>query len=365
MTDQKNRLIFLQNRATRAGAQVSLSRILGCTKTQSLQPHAILGTTGWLDNYLDEISISHTVAPWPSPRSLTARLGGLKRYARQLITHLKSQDIRSIAIVANDYQECLLAHAMADATGGAPVIGILRTPGMSLEDFRKYRCHECQHLFARGEELTKKVKNWCDVNITCMLGSFSNEDLYPPLTPPDLFPKNILVAGSEEPRKGFTDLIKAITILEQTEPDFPAVKFTLTGDKTDFIINAISQNLRSSFEFVGRVTDFSDFARQFQLAIHPSRSESFGMAPLELVLAGLPTMMSRSGIVPTLPITAPWTFFGNNPPELAKCLSEIWTNWPKNLPNTEQLQQHILTNHPIQATTESLVNTVKKLCEKQ
>ena len=64
-----------------------------------------------------------------------------------------------------------------------------------------------------------------------MLGSFSESDLKPNKKPPQTFPTRILVAGSEEPRKGFYDFIHALKIIEQENPTFSSLSVTLTGKK--------------------------------------------------------------------------------------------------------------------------------------
>ena len=263
------------------------------------------------------------------------------------------------AIVANDHQECLLALALAKAAGGIPVIAILRTPGMSRNDFEKYQCNQCDHLFARGEQLTAKVAQWGRSDVTCMLGSFSEDDLSPPLSHTSSFPTKILVAGSEEPRKGFADLIEAVKLVEQVEPDFPAIEFTCTGDMTEALDELTNQPLRSSFTFIGRVENFSAYARSFHLAIHPSRSESFGMAPLELLLAGVPTMISSTGITPELPMSVPWIFPPESPQILSQAICELWKNWPIHQLNLNDIQHHILDHFHISFTATSLTQALK------
>lgn len=357
-------LLFVQNRAKRAGAQVSLSRIVSSPEIQALNPVVLLGRSEWLDTFLQEQAIPHTVQPWKSPRSLSARMGGLAKFARSTISEFRSKGIAPTAIVANDHQECLTALALSKAAGGVPVVVILRTPGMTQRDFEKYHCGQCDFIFARGEALTRRAETWTGKEVACMLGSFSESDFHAPLPACPAFPQKLLIAGSEEPRKGFSDFLEALKIIESSEPNFPALECVLTGESSEELSQHIAQGFRSTFTFVGRVNDFQTFARQFQLAIHPSRSESFGMAPLELLLAGVPTMISETGITSALPLPSPWTFAPQCPSELAHNLTQIWKEWPELQLDLVDIQAHLRKHYHISQTTELLADTINTLTSK-
>ena len=356
----QDHVLFVQNRSQRAGAQVSLSRLVTQPSIQGLYPHVILGTKGWLNHFLTESSVSHDIRSWPSPRSLSARLGGLRKFAQVTVNDLAQREISLSAIIANDHQECLPALALAKAAGGVPVITILRTPGMTVQDFEKYRCNDCDHLFARGQELTEKVKHWSGHNLSCMLGSFSESDLIPPSESPLAMPTRILVAGSEEPRKGFQDLIQAIQIVEKVQ-SFPALEIVFTGTKTQSLEQLIQPNFRSQFKFVGRIDDFKEFAKEFQLAIHPSRAETFGMAPFELILAGVPTMLRSTGAASSLAMETPWIFPPKSPDILAEQLVLIWKKWQNIRPDMTALQKRILDTYPISASANALAKKIQQL----
>ena len=354
-------LLFVQNRAKRAGAQVSLSRIVTSPDIKPLNPFVLLGCNGWLDSSLHEEAIPHTIQPWTSPRSLRARMGGLAKFARSTISQLHAKGIRPTAIVANDHQECLTALALSKASGGIPVVVILRTPGMTQSDFDKYQCGKCNFIFARGEDLTRRARAWSGKEVSCMLGSFTDDDFFDPLPSGSSFPQKILIAGSEEPRKGFSDFLEALKTIETTEPNFPALECVFTGEQSEELSQLVTQNFRSSFTFVGRVNHFQTFARQFHLAIHPSRSESFGMAPLELLLAGVPTMISQTGITSALPLSSPWVFKPKSPSELAHHLTQIWKQWPKIQLDIPKIQEHIRSHYHISQTTVLLAETINNL----
>lgn len=352
--------LFIQKRPRRAGAQVSLSRIVTSDAIRDLNPFVLLGDDGWLDSFLSEQSIPHIIRSWPSPRSFIGRLGGLDQFSKQLLKHLHAQGLTPRAIIANDHQESLLAQSLAKASGGPPVAVILRTPGMNQNDFKKYQCNRCDHIFARGEDLAARARQWSGRDVSCMLGSFTDSDFLPPHPTPAAFPTRILVAGSEEPRKGFADFLEALFLIEQSEPDFPALDCVFTGvEPTDEQCTSILKSpFRSQFHFKGRIDQFIDFAQDFDFAIHPSRAESFGMAPLELILAGIPTLVSTTGIIEELNIPSAWKFQPKKPAELAEKLTNLWKNWSKIAPDTQLIQAHIHEHYHISQTAQQIANFV-------
>ena len=350
-------LLFIQNRPKRAGAQTSLYRIAQCDSIRTLSPAILTSSQGWLNEACKEKNISNFTSPWPSPRSLHGRLGGLKKFANKLAEELHDAGRTPRAIVANDHQECLVALAIAQIFNNIPVFAILRTPGMTEHDFDKYQCSECAVVFPRGKELTARVQTWTNRPVHCLEGSFSDDERHPPVTLPPEFPNRILVVGSEEPRKGFSDFIDALAILEQEHPDFPALTCVMTGEEPGQQTH--SHDFRSRFEYVGRINGFVEFARNFYLAIHPSRSESFGMAPLELILAGIPTLVSRTGVIDQLNLPEGWCFKPESPRDMANKIAKIWQCWPDTGLEITSTQDDLLKNYHISHTANLIAQVVQ------
>lgn len=349
-------LLFIQNRPKRAGAQTSLERIVCSEAISHLKPAVLLASSGWLDIALTEKRIPCMIAPWPSPRSVRARLGGLSAFARQTIETLAADGIRPAVIVANDHQECLPALALAKAAGNIPVITILRTPGMDQKDFEKYQCGKSIAIFARGRQLSERATQWWGRPVNCMEGSFCDHELHPPVATPSSFPTKILIAGSEEQRKGFADFIEALSIIEDEHPDFPALECVFTGDKPsdENTEKLLHKTFRSQFTFKGRINAFVNFSRDFPLAIHPSRSESFGMAPLELLLAGVPTMASRTGVIDQLQLPDDWCFDPESPRDMAQRIVKLWQCWPETGLDLRATQIKLLKDYHISHTTDMI-----------
>jgi glycosyltransferase involved in cell wall biosynthesis len=251
----------------------------------------------------------------------------LKAFSKKLAHELPKVSL----VVANDHQECPVALALAK-TLSAPCAAILRSSGMSQRDFEKYRAGECEHLFVVGEELAEKTKRWSKVPQSMFSEGFLEDEFLPIPDAHDHFPSEILVAGSEAPGKGFQDLLQALAILQTDHPDLPLKKVVFTGSRPDCAI----PELRCELDFVGRVQDFISFAKRFDLAIHPSRHETFGLAPLELIIAGIPTLCTRTGITKDDLLPASWLAPPRSPLQLAEALldwSQHWQARRKDLPD--------------------------------
>ena len=212
---------------------------------------------------------------------------------------------------------------------------------MSRADFVKYQCAKSSVLFAVGHELRNKAQNWLQKEVLLYEEGFSDQEFSASKTISTHFPTRILCVGSSHPGKGFSDFISAIQLFEKSEPSFEGIECVLTGDPIE-ITNRNS--LKSKFEFVGRIENLIDFARGFDLAIHPSRHESFGLAPLELIIAGIPTLVSRTGVIESLGISDKWCFEPNNPLAMAEKLRALFLKWDISEPEIVSLQETIRRN---------------------
>lgn len=322
-------LLFIQKRSIRAGAQTSLARMVDSTPLRTLNPAVLLGDPGWLEEALQRQKTPVITTKFPSPRALATRLFGLRSFARRTAGMLRVQSIEPAAIIANDHQECPLAQALAKEFGNVPVLGILRTPGMTREDFDKYQCEACDGLMGEGKELQKRLTGWTQKPIGLFEEGFIESEFMPLKPPVTSCPRRIAVIGSEAPRKGFTDFIEAVHRLEAQLPDFPGFQCDLTGSQPAGSGDLLAKPARSTFQFLGRVEGFANLVRQYDLAIHPSRAETFGMAPIEAMLAGTPTLVSVTGVVGELGLPAAWTFPPADIGALTNRLAALWQGWPE------------------------------------
>lgn len=343
-------VLFIQKRPIRAGAQTSLARLVDSAPLRPLEPAALIGGEGWLSQQLSRHGVPFVATPFPSPRGFLTRLFGLDGFARRVKTRLEAQRVQPAAVIANDHQECPLALAIARAFGGLPVLAILRTPGMTRADFDKYHCERCDGLMGEGWELRERVADWTTKKVSLFEEGFTESEFMPSKPYPLACPRRLLVIGSEAPRKGFTDFIAAIHQIEAAHSDFPGFHCDLTGTRPEAAEALLNKPSRSSFHFLGRVEGFAHLVREYDLAVHPSRAETFGMAPIEAILAGTPTLVSITGVVGHLDVPAPWAFSPGDVSGLADRLIALWRQWPHLALDVGRLQTQIRRSYHIDHT---------------
>lgn len=121
---------------------------------------------------------------------------------------------------------------------------------------------------------------------------------------PDVPVENELVVfvNTVNPRKGIEELVDAAN---EILPLRPAARFVAIGDDTQSRTGAyiaklrdrIRPELRSRFEFLGRIPreDVIPWLRRAAVCCYPSHMETFGIAPLEAMSVGRPTIFSKTG----------------------------------------------------------------------
>ncbi|HXG29430.1 MAG TPA: glycosyltransferase family 4 protein [Nevskiales bacterium] len=355
-------VLFLQNRATRAGAQTSLARLVTQPPLRALTPVVVLGEEGWLADWCQEYAVANIVTPFPRSRSLQGRLWGNARFAYHVRTLLQANGWRPRVIVANDHQDSLLSHAVASACGARSVV-ILRTPGMSQRDFFKYGCNRADALYAVGKELQLAAGGWSGGrHVHLYREGLAEEEFLPPKPRPENFPARVLIAGSEVSRKGWADWVTALDRLEISDSSF-RLDCDFTGIQPDPARNDLylTRQRRSRFRFLGRVEDFRGLVRQYDLVVHPSRHESFGLAPIEVLAAGVPLLCSRTGAIGEVLDDDRFLFEPSDTAELAAKLTALRLNWRTSDPRLDFLQARIKKTFSAAAMAIEFARTVHAL----
>ena len=337
-----------------------MARMMRSSLVKELRPAVLMGSRGWLQDHLKNLGIPVVESHFPRLRRLHTQLVGLGGFGKTTRRLLSEEGIHPRTIVANDHSECPLALELSRYYGGVPVVGILRTPGMTRRDFEKFRCEGCDCLLVVGEELRTKAQVWTDKPLNLFEEGFAGEELHQPLPWQAEFPERLLVIGSEKPRKGFTDFIHALDLLEKKYPDFPALKCDFTGGMPDDV-PLMNKPRRAHFRFLGRVNEYVQLVRKYPLAVHPSRAETFGMAPLEAILAGVPTLLSITGAVDQLDIPGIWKFPPSQPEQIAARLEALWLDWPKDGTDLKNLQRGIMERFHIDQTVAAAYRTLGPL----
>ena len=295
---------------------------------QSLSPILVAAQEGWLTEQCAKANIPYLLIHFPRSRSWKARLYENRAFAGELLREVKARNWMPILVQGNDHLEGLLAYEVAKSAK-IPGVIFLRSSETTKQDFFKYDCDCFSIIYAVGKDLFEKVRSWVpQAEVKMLSDGFNESDFYPPKAKVELFPYNILVAGSESHYKGWADLAVAVDLLERDD-SFPALTFDFTGVPPDPKLNNLhlSRVRRAKFNFIGRSQKFAELVRQYDLVIHPSREESFGIAAMEILAAGVPLLCSRTGAIEDVRMAHEWLFQPKNPEELASRLGFLHDHW--------------------------------------
>ncbi len=112
----------------------------------------------------------------------------------------------------------------------------------------------------------------------------------------------LMQIGNIEPRKGVLDTLRVVHSLL---PQFPNIELWLAGrfNKNDDYYRALTRYIRdnelhSAVRFLGLVDRKELISRvsQVHIGMFLSHSETFGLAPLEMLLAGVPMVTTQVGV---------------------------------------------------------------------
>ena len=297
-------VVFVQNSSHLAGAQKSLSRILAQSSKASFSSLLLTGSEGWLTRFCSEHDVPWVHLDFPSPRSFRDLwLGGTTRFAKKFATETAHHILPShdLIVHANDHPDSLIGLELAKVLNVRSYL-TLRTPGMSRRDFYKHRCSEHDCVIAVGDELVQRSQQWhINGKIHTIYNGVTENEIIKPNPSLHKTLDRILVLGSLSSRKGWADLVDALILLETRLPDghFPAVDFL--GDllnKNPLEVLNLQRLKRFHCRFLGVAEDYLQLLQRYSLVVHPSRSESFGMAALECVSAGVPLIATSTGMIP-------------------------------------------------------------------
>jgi glycosyltransferase involved in cell wall biosynthesis len=322
-------VLFLQGRPHRAGAQTCLMRLLRHKAMRQWNPVLVCSAPGWLTRECERENIPVIYEKFPKSRSLAGRWFGNTRFVENVVTQLAAATIKQISIVhANDHIEALLGLGLADRLRAQHAV-FLRSPGMTERDYFKYRCNDFGLIAAVGDELCEHARVWDSSRTIRLIHDGLEENEFAIAKPkPENPPKKALVIGSQLDWKGWADLTEALYRLEQDEA-FPAITFDFTGARPDERNNDLKLERlnRHHCNFLGRVEEFRKLVLSYDLVINPSRMESFGMAALEVLAAGVPLLSSRTGVIEQVQQQAEMLFLPNEPRALAEALKNVILRW--------------------------------------
>ncbi|MFH1066353.1 MAG: glycosyltransferase family 4 protein [bacterium] len=314
-------VLFIQKRTGKSGAPAALLRLLAQKSIASLNPVLLAEKEGWLTQQCAEKGVPYLLQPFPSSRSWAGKLWLNRAFARRVVKMLSQQNSRARLIVGNDHLEGILARELGKAAA-APTAMFLRSSQTTRKDYFKYQCHKADLIYTVGDDLRRRVLSWHPASQAKLLDDgLVEEDFSPPKPKAAAFPQRILVVGTEGQHKGWQDFAAAVELLE-SDSHFPALDFDFTGQPP-------ASPRRCKFHGVGRHENFREVVRRYDLVIHPSRMESFGLAMAEILAAGVPLLCSRVGVIEKIQKNPLLLFEPNNPRDMAKKIRHLRLHWPE------------------------------------
>jgi glycosyltransferase involved in cell wall biosynthesis len=336
-------IVFLQRRTNRAGAQVALSRMLTAQSMMALDPIVIVQKNGWLTDELRSQGVKVAVLPYPSTRSLTGQLWRNRAFVRDVAAAIG----KPVAVFANNHQEAWLAKEIGKAVGARSAV-IIRDSYATKETLEKYDWDVPDHALAVGEKMWSFVSGLNDsVPVSPLYDSVLAEYFYAPKKV-DRFPDRVLAMGSHHPMKGWRELIAAIKEARVIEPEMTRVQFDFTADGKS----------EDGIKFVGHLPDFPNKVRDYDLAINPSKSETFGLAALETLAAGVPLITTKVGVVGSIVPVPSNMIFGHA--TMADSLVKTFRDWPNIEPHIAASQNAIRQFTP-GASAASVIDVVDRM----
>ncbi len=283
---------------------------------------------GWLPAECARYGVTVIEQEFPRSRSLLGRLSGNSAFARQVMHKLGERKLKPALVHANDHQEGLLGLKLAGALNARTAI-FLRSPGMTESDYSKYRCSEYEFASAVGDEFRARAQFWENTKKVELIydGIYADEFLPSKQNTPTL-PRRVLIVGSPLDWKGWADLTAALHLLEIKGVTLPE-EFDFTGVRPDAATNdlKLERHTKIRCNFLGRVEGFRDLVRSYDLVINPSRMETFGMAAIEVLAAGVPLISSRTGVIEQVLTNPDVLFMPRNPDSLARTLEDVLGRW--------------------------------------
>ncbi|HEX9879399.1 MAG TPA: glycosyltransferase family 4 protein [Candidatus Binatia bacterium] len=352
-------VLFVQKSAHKAGAQSCLERVLRQLGREALDPILLVSEEGWLTAECRRNGLKVIRLPFPSSRSLAGRLYKIRSFGRQVEQELQRAGWQPPIVQGNDHPEALLTLELSRRLQAKSSV-ILRTSAMARRDYFKYRCGRADLLIGVSETLKEAVEVWDPgKQITVIPDGLCDEEFLPPKEPPAGAPGKILVLGNSTAGKGWRDLMAALEALKQ-ERELPSLELDFTDQRPRWMRSS-SPGESPGLNFIGRHDDFCALVRRYDLVLNPSRTESFGMAALEVVAAGVPLLTSRSGVIEKIIQDTRFLFEPNNPRSLATALRDLLRNWPASEIDSAAAQRRLRERFHIGRSVHSLLEQYRTL----
>lgn len=358
----KRTVFFVQQSPSLAGSQKSLLRLMKALESP-WYPVLIISEEGWLTDEARAAGVPVIVHPFPSSRSLKARLWGNRWFGYKVASQCRPFITGKCVVHGNDHIHSLCVLAVASMLNAHSLL-TLRTPGMDRRDFLKYSCGQHGATIAVGRALYEKVRSWNPKFGVHLIENgvddaeiCSNSDVFTTMA------QSIVVPGSTEPRKGWRDLTDALVLLEK-QGQGREIEFVLLGnDYGQDVDNVVGSDRLKQFRIrhIPLTPDFKETVASYQFAVHPSRSESFGMALLEVLAAGIPVLSSRTGVADEVIADERFLFTSKNVKALAGKMASLMDDFSGADQMVRYAQQVIKSHYCVSRTAAQYMDVYEEV----
>jgi len=256
-------------------------------------------------------------------------------------------------------------------THGNRATGLALTPCLGTDDRTVQVLHNQSHkrhvLRTKAVMCVSKnvrdglLRAWPGVNAIDM-ANFSHLAVSPVKTAPRQ-PPVIGAMGRLHEIKGFDVLLRAAARLLDQGVDF---RLKLAGDGPQMgALRQLSDSLGlcDRVEFVGWVADPGAFLKTIDLFVVPSRYESFGLAVIEAMAAGVPVVTSDiEGPCEILKGGALGTVFRReDDADLARAMATVFHSWPRAFRVAREAQAHAVATFGFDAGSKRLRQAIERI----
>jgi hypothetical protein len=194
--------LIIQNRPGRGGAQTALARLLQHDRFQALDPCLLTSSQGWLTQECQKYGVQYLVEPFPSARSMAARLWGNQAFVTRVAALLDATGTHPRLIHANDHGEALFGASLA-AMLRCPSVVTLRSSAMTQADVIKYRIGDCDRIVAVSPDIAETVSSALGDRDVAVIGDgLGAHEFDDPVPLAEAAPGSLLVLGTPQPLKG-------------------------------------------------------------------------------------------------------------------------------------------------------------------
>lgn len=346
-------VVYLQRKAHKAGAQTCLARLVQNPFLNRFNPTVICSEYGWLTTELERTGVRFIVEPFPSSRSIVARLISNALFVNRVAKRLGSPGSHFL-VHGNDHQEGILTVSLARALRAFSAI-TLRSSSMNKLDYTKYHCSDVNVALTVSQELMGRLNLWDPQKVFSIVsdGVYPEELTYVSREAASA-PRRFVVLGSHLLWKGWRDVVDALCILRLKGVELKDFSFDFTGIQPGLENNLdLSRLTGVQIRFLGHRDDFPSLLSRYDFAIHPSRHETFGMAAVETIACGLPLISSRTGVLADL-IDPALLYTPGDVNELSDKLNLVINALPPSPEILKALQKKLLSKYNINDSAKTL-----------